>query len=48
MILKVEHSEFGTFNNYRFGSKFVEEVANPSGNDLMCLTQSSIFYISFK
>ena len=44
--LKVEHSEFFTLNNQRFGSKFVEEVANPSGIDLRWLTQSFIFYIS--
>ena len=46
--LKVEHSEFFTLNNQRFGSKFVEEVANPSGIDLRWLTQSFIFYISGK
>ena len=43
--LKVEHSGFGTLNNQRFGSKFVEEVVNPSGSELRWLTQSCIFYI---
>ena len=42
---KVEHSGFGTLNNQRFGSKFVEEVANLSDSDLRWLTQSFIFYI---
>ena len=43
--LKVEHSKFGTLKNQRFDSKFVEEVANPSDNELRLLTKSCIFYI---
>ena len=46
--LKVEHSGFGTLNNQSFGSKFVEEVANPSDSELRWLTQSCIFYVSGK
>ena len=46
--LKVEHSRFGTLKNQRFGSKFVEEVANPSDSELMSLTKYFIFYISLK
>ena len=46
--LNVEHSGFNTINNHSFGSKFVEEVANPSDNELRWLTQSCIFYISGK
>ena len=37
-ILKAKHSGFGTLNNQRFGSKFVEEVANPSDSDFRWLT----------
>ena len=44
--LKVDHSVFGTLNNQRFGSKFFEEVANPSDSELRWLTQSCIFHIS--
>ena len=36
--LKAKHSGFGTLNNQRFGSKFVEEVVNPSDSDLRWLT----------
>ena len=43
--LKVEHLGFGTINNQRFGSKFVQEVADLSDSELRCLTQSFIFYI---
>ena len=43
--LNVEHSGFDTLNNQRFGSKFVEEVANPSDSELRWMTQSCIFYI---
>ena len=32
--LKVEYSGFGNLKNQRFGSKFVEEVANPSDSEL--------------
>ena len=46
--LKVEHSRFGTLKNHRFGSKFVEEVANPSDSELRLLKKSCIFYISGK
>ena len=45
VILKVDHSGFGTLKNQRFGSKFFEEVANPYGSELRWLTQSCIFYI---
>ena len=43
--IKVEHSVFGTLKNQRFGSKFVEEVANPSNIELRWLTQYCTFYI---
>ena len=46
--LKAEHSGFETLNNQRFGSKFLEEVANPSDSELRWLTQSCILYISGK
>ena len=46
--LKVDHSEFGTLNNQRFSSKFLEEVANQSESELRWLMQSCIFYISGK
>ena len=46
--LKVEHSGFGTLNNQRFGSNFVEEGANPSVSELRWLTQSCILYNSVK
>ena len=46
--IKAEHSGFITLNNQRFGSKFFEEVANPSGSELSWLAQSCIFYISGK
>ena len=46
--LKVEHSRFGTLKNQRFGSKFVEEVANLSDSELRLLTKSCIFYILVK
>ena len=46
--LKVEHSGFGTINNQRFGSKFVEEVSNLYDSELKWLIQSCIFYISVK
>ena len=46
--LKVKHSGFGTINNQRFGSKFFEEIANPSDSELRRLTQYCIFYISVK
>ena len=42
---KVENSGCGTLNNQRFGSKFFEEAASPSDNELRWLTQSFIFYI---
>ena len=45
MRLKVEQSRFGTVKNQIFGSKFVEEVANPSDSELRSLTKSFIFYI---
>ena len=44
--LKVEHSRFGTLKNHRFGSKFIEEVANLSDSELRSLTKFYIFYIS--
>ena len=46
--LKVDHSVFGTLNNHRFVSNFVEEVANLSGSELRWLMQSYIFYIYVK
>ena len=46
--LKVDHSRFGTLKNQIFCSKFIEEVANPSDNELRLLTKSCIFYISVK
>ena len=46
--LKVEHSGFGTLNNQRFGSKFVEEVDNPYESTLRYMTLSCIFYILVK
>ena len=48
VILKVDHSGFGTLKNQRFGSKFVEEVVNPSDSELRSLTKSCIFYILVK
>ena len=46
--VKFEHSGFGTLDNQRFGSNFVEEVSNLSTSELRWLTQSCIFYISLK
>ena len=46
--LKVEYSRFGTLKNQRFGSKFFDEVANPSDSELRLLTKSCNFYISGK
>ena len=46
--LEVTYTGFSNINNQRFGLKFVEEVANPSGIELRWLTKSYIFYISGK
>ena len=43
--LKVEHSGFVTLNIQRFGSNFLEEVANPYNSDLRWLTKSCILYM---
>ena len=48
MRRKVEHSGFVTLNNQRFGSKFVEEVANLSDSESRWMTQSYLFCISVK
>ena len=46
--LKVDHSGLVNLNKQRSGSKFVEEVANPSDSELRWLKQSCIFYILVK
>ena len=46
--LNMEHSGSRTLNNQRFGSKFVEEVANLSDSELRWLKQFCILYISGK
>ena len=46
--LKIEHSGFGTIDNRRFFSKFVEDFANLSDSKLMWMTQYCILCISGK